>query len=89
MKDKLEKSGHKHGYYRKQFALKASLIALGFFSLCAIPIGLSYRVAEVTHAEQEESSSQLASSQEEREETSESSPNEEEKNEIPQESQEN
>lgn len=76
MKDKLEKSGHKRGYYRKQFALKASLIALGFFSLCAIPIGLSYRVAEVTHAEQEETS-QLRSSQKEDEESSSSSSEEE------------
>lgn len=64
MKDKLEKSGHKRGYYRKQLLLKASLIALGFFSLCAIPIGLSYRVAEVAHAEKYESTSQNSSLQE-------------------------
>lgn len=84
MKDKLEKSGHKRGYYRKQMLLKASLIVFGFFSLCAIPVGLSYRVAEA-HAEEYKNTSQVSSSQEDSSE----SPSEEEKTEIPQDSQEN
>ena len=84
MKDKLEKSGDKRGYYRKQMLLKASLIVFGFFSLCAIPVGLSYRVAEA-HAEEDKNTSQVSSSQE----GSSESPSEEEKTEIPQEIQEN
>ena len=57
MKDKLEKTGLTRSHYRKQLALKISLFALAFITVCALPIGLSYRVAEVVKAEKLESSS--------------------------------
>ncbi len=57
MKDKLEKTGLTRSHYRKQLALKISLFALAFVTVCALPIGLSYRVAEVVKAEKLESSS--------------------------------
>ncbi len=64
MKDKLEKNGHKRSYYMKRLALKTSLLGLAFFAICAIPVGLSYRIAEITHAAKErkpeENSSQVA-----------------------------
>ncbi len=64
MKDKLEKTGLTRSHYRKQLALKISLFALAFITVCALPIGLSYRVAEVVKAEKLESSSnEEASSQ--------------------------
>lgn len=64
MKDKLEKTGLTRSHYRKQLALKISLFALAFVTVCALPIGLSYRVAEVVKAEKLESSSnEEASSQ--------------------------
>ncbi len=56
MKDKLEKTGLTRSHYRKQLALKISLFALAFITVCALPIGLSYRVAEVVN---EETSSQI------------------------------
>lgn len=57
MKDKLEKTGLTRSHYRKQLALKISLFALAFVTVCALPVGLSYRVAEVVKAEKLESSS--------------------------------
>lgn len=51
MKDKLEKTGLTRSYFRKQLALKISLCAVAFVAICALPIGLSYRVAEVVKAE--------------------------------------
>ncbi len=57
MKDKLEKTGLTRAHYRKQLALKISLFAIAFVMVCALPIGLSYRVAEVVKAEKVESSS--------------------------------
>ncbi len=58
MKDKLEKTGLTRSHYRKQLVLKLSLFVVAFVTVCALPIGLSYRVAEVVKAEKLESSSQ-------------------------------
>lgn len=69
MKDKLEKTGRNKGYYRKHLALKLSLITLSFVTICAIPIGVSYRIAEVAHAGKEETSSQVDKSEANEEET--------------------
>ncbi len=54
MKDKLEKTGLSRAHYRKQLALRISLFAVAFITVCALPIGLSYRVAEVVKAEKAE-----------------------------------
>lgn len=56
MKDKLEKTGKTRSYYRKHLAIKVSLIALSFLTICAIPIGISYKVADVANAAKDESS---------------------------------
>ncbi len=63
MKDKLEKTGHTRAYYRKKLAVKLSLFAFAFITVCTIPVGLSYRIAEMTHAEKEDNSNETTSSQ--------------------------
>ncbi len=63
MKDKLEKTGHTRAYYRKKLVIKLSLFAFAFVTVCAIPVGLSYRIAEMTHAAKEDNSNETTSSQ--------------------------
>lgn len=70
MKDKLDKTGKTKKYYRKHLAIRISLIALSFVTVCAIPIGVSYRVAEVTHAEADKTTSLVPSEQDENETSS-------------------
>lgn len=62
MKDKLEKTGKTRSYYRKHFAIKISLIAFSFLTICAIPIGVSYKIADVANAAQDESSKVIENS---------------------------
>lgn len=57
MKDKLEKTGKTKKYYRKHLMIKISLVALTFITACAVPIGVSYRVAEVANAKANETAS--------------------------------
>ena len=59
MKDKLEKTGHKKAYYRARTALGVFAFALASLSLAAIPVGITYQIAE-TQAKAENASSSLA-----------------------------
>jgi hypothetical protein len=65
MKDKLEKTGKTKAYYRLRFATKATLITLATFLLAAIPVGVSYKIAETAKAEENTESSSVVSSEEE------------------------
>lgn len=50
MKNKLEKTGHKKGYYRARRILSLSLFCFVGLSLAAIPVGISYKIAETQAA---------------------------------------
>jgi hypothetical protein len=54
MKDKLEKNGHKKLYYAFKSLLTICLFAIAITALAAIPVGITYKLAE-THAKAEES----------------------------------
>ncbi len=58
MKDKLEKTGHKKLYYRAKSVFTASLIALGVLGVAAIPVGISYQLAQAKERELEDYSYQ-------------------------------
>jgi hypothetical protein len=53
MKDKLEKNGHKKLYYAFKSLLTICLFAIAVTALAAIPVGITYKLAE-THAKAEE-----------------------------------
>lgn len=46
MKDKIEKTGHKKWYYRTRLVLGVFLLGVCFVSLAAIPVGITYKIAE-------------------------------------------
>ncbi len=50
MKNKLEKTGHKRGYYKAKGFFGIFLFGILGLSLAAIPVGITYRIAE-TQAE--------------------------------------
>lgn len=59
MKDKLEKTGHKKGYYRFKGAMSLCAGVIGLSILAAVPIGIAYRAA-ILQAEEEEISQRNA-----------------------------
>ncbi len=61
MKDKLEKTGHKKGYYRLKAFVTFILFALAIMASGAIPVGISVKLAE---AEAEAETSQRSSPEE-------------------------
>jgi hypothetical protein len=60
MKDKLEKTGHKKLYYELKAALTVFMFVVAVFALAAIPVGISFKLAEAK-AKGAEESSQLTS----------------------------
>ena len=65
MKDKLDKTGKTKTYYRLRFASKAAVVSLAMFLLAAIPVGVSYKIAETAKAEDNHDSSLTVTSSEE------------------------
>ena len=45
MKDKLEKTGHKKGYYMRRGFLKGLALGFALLTVAAIPIGISYKIS--------------------------------------------
>jgi len=45
VKDKLEKTGHKKGYYMRRGFLKGLALGFALLTVAAIPIGISYKVS--------------------------------------------
>ncbi|MBR4811627.1 MAG: hypothetical protein IKZ68_00755 [Bacilli bacterium] len=45
MKDKLEKTGHKKGYYMRRGFLRGLALGFALLTVAAIPIGISYKVS--------------------------------------------
>lgn len=72
MKNKLEKTGHKRFYYRVRGVFHVFLFSLIGLSLLAVPVGITYHIAE-TKAQTIEHSSNSSNSQEASEEKKESS----------------
>jgi|LAHS01.1.fsa_nt_gb hypothetical protein len=62
MKDKLEKNGHKKLYYAFKSFLTVCLFAIAVTALAAIPVGITYKMAE-THAKEAEAESAQTSAQ--------------------------
>lgn len=62
MKDKLEKTGHKKLYYRLKAFLTVVLFALAVFALGAIPVGISFKLAEAQAQADSENSQRSSSS---------------------------
>jgi uncharacterized membrane protein SpoIIM required for sporulation len=62
MKDKLEKTGHKKLYYRLKAFLTVVLFALAVFALGAIPVGISFKLAEAQAQADSENSQRNSSS---------------------------
>lgn len=56
MKDKLEKTGHKKGYYRLKAALTIFVCSIGVAAAAAIPVGISYQVQAAEEKKEEETS---------------------------------
>lgn len=46
MKDKLEKTGHKKFYYRVKTVFTVILFTLAVIALSAIPVGITFKLAE-------------------------------------------
>ena len=61
MKDKLEKTGHKKLYYEMKAALTVFMFTLAVFALAAVPVGISFKLAEANAKAQGEDSSQVVS----------------------------
>ncbi len=57
MKNKLEKTGHKRIYYRMRGAFHVFLFSLIGLSLLAVPVGITYHIAETKAQTIERSSS--------------------------------
>ncbi len=70
-KDKLEKTGHNKAYFRLRNLFLGFLITLGVLALGAIPVGISFKLAEAQAAA--ESSSRLAAASQAEEEESDGS----------------
>lgn len=51
MKDKLEKTGHKKGYYRLKSVLAITIFAVATAALAAIPVGISFKLSEAVAEE--------------------------------------
>lgn len=73
MKNKLEKTGHKRFYYRVRGVFHVFLFSLIGLSLLAVPVGITYHIAETKAQTIEHSSSSSSHSQEASEEKKESS----------------
>ena len=59
MKDKLEKTGHKKFYYQCKVFFTVMMLGLAVLALAAIPVGVSYRLADAAKAQaQNEETSQ-------------------------------
>ena len=52
MKDKLEKSGHRRLYYRLRATCLLGLLFLSLAGAAAIPVGISYRLAQAKAVEE-------------------------------------
>ena len=55
MQDKLTKTGHKKFYYRMKTGLTVLLFSIAVAAVAAIPVGITYRLAEVRAQEAETS----------------------------------
>lgn len=63
MKDKLEKTGHTKLYYELKAALTVMLFILAAIALSAIPVGISFKLAETQAKATEETSVSVSSSE--------------------------
>lgn len=52
MKDKLEKTGHRRLYYRLRASCLLGLLFLSLAGAAAIPVGISYRLAQAKAVEE-------------------------------------
>ncbi len=64
MKNKLEKTGHGRAYYRARGFFGIFLFGIFFLSLAAIPVGITYTIAEARA--QEEASNKAEERKEDR-----------------------
>jgi hypothetical protein len=62
MKDKLEKTGHKKLYYDLKMFFTVFLFAVAILALAAIPVGVTYKLAEAQAEAEQSSTSQVVSS---------------------------
>jgi hypothetical protein len=56
MKDKLEKTGHKKGYYRLKSLLSIFVCSIAITSAAAIPVGISFKLDAATEHNDENTS---------------------------------
>jgi hypothetical protein len=56
MKDKLEKTGHKKGYYRLKSLLSIFVCSIAITAAAAIPVGISYKLDAATEHNDEKTS---------------------------------
>ena len=56
MQDKLTKTGHKKFYYRMKTGMTILLFSIAVVAVAAIPVGITYRLAEVRAQERAEES---------------------------------
>jgi hypothetical protein len=60
MKDKLEKTGHKKLYYDLKMFFTVLLFGVAVLALAAIPVGVTYKLAEAQAAAEQNTTSQVA-----------------------------